>query len=212
MKEKRAYSNFKEQFEPGLIQELEEKGKVMHAKSGDVVLDFGQLIRSIPILISGSVKISRIDEEGKELFLYYVNPKEGCAMTFTCCMEQHPSEIRAVVEEDIEFWVVPVELMDRWMMTFPSWKTFVMKTIRTRFQEMLKAIDQLAFQKLDERLVAYLKEKSVHTGSALINLSHEQIANDLATSRVVVSRLLKRLEQERKLLLYRNQIKLLREL
>ena len=98
------------------------------------------------------------------------------------------------------------------MMKYSTWKSFVMKTIRTRFNELLKSIDQIAFQKLDERLIYYLKQKSKTTGSSLINLSHEQIANELATSRVVISRLLKKLENDKKLLLYRNQIKILREM
>jgi CRP/FNR family transcriptional regulator len=102
--------------------------------------------------------------------------------------------------------------MDEWLVKYPSWKSFVMKTIRYRFHELLNMVDQIAFQKLDDRLVYYLKEKSKATGSQLLNLSHEQIANDLATSRVVISRLLKKLENDKKLLLYRNQVRLLKEL
>ena len=108
--------------------------------------------------------------------------------------------------------VIPVSYMDEWLVKYPTWKSFVMKTIRFRFHEMLNVIDQIAFQKLDERLVHYLKEKSRVTGSTLINLSHEQIASELATTRVVISRLLKVLENNNKVLLYRNQIKLLRDL
>ena len=133
-------------------------------------------------------------------------------MTFTCCMEHHASEIKAVAEEDVEFLAIPIEVMDEWLVKFSTWKSFVMKTIRTRFNEMLKTIDQIAFQKLDERLISYLKEKSRISGSTLVNLSHEQIAGELATSRVVISRLLKKLENDGKVLLYRNQIKLLKEL
>jgi len=133
-------------------------------------------------------------------------------MTFTCCMQQRTSEIRAVAEEDVEMLAIPVATMDEWMTKYPTWKSFVMRSVQNRFHELLKTIDQIAFQKLDERLVSYLKEKSKTTGSTLINLSHEQIANEMATSRVVVSRLLKKLETDKKLLLYRNQIKLLKEL
>ena len=107
---------------------------------------------------------------------------------------------------------IPINFMDEWLVKYPTWKSFVMKTIRNRFHEMLNVIDQIAFQKLDERLVYYLKEKSKVTGSTLINLSHEQIASELATTRVVISRLLKALENDKKVLLYRNQIKLLRDL
>ena len=127
-------------------------------------------------------------------------------------MERYPSEIRAIAENDVDFLAVPISLMDQWMVKYPTWKSFVMKTIRSRFNELLKTIDQIAFQKLDERLIYYLKERSRATGSSVLNLSHEQIANDLASSREVVSRLLKKLENDKKLLLYRNQIKLLKDL
>ncbi|HMY24668.1 MAG: Crp/Fnr family transcriptional regulator [Chitinophagales bacterium] len=203
---------FKEIFEPKLIKELTEKAKPISAKAGDIILDFGETVRQIPIILSGSVKVSRIDEEGKELLLYYVNPKESCAMTFTCCMQQYPSEIKAVAEEDVEMLAIPIAVMDQWLVKYPSWKSFVMKTIHHRFNELLKAIDQIAFQKLDDRLISYLKEKSKATKSTLINLSHQQISEELATSRVVISRLLKKLENEKKILLYRNQIKLLKDL
>lgn len=203
---------FKQIFEPELLKEFEQKAKPLSVKANDTILDIGQTVRVIPIVLSGTLKISRIDEDGHELLLYYVSPKESCAMTFTCCMQQFPSEVKAVAEEDTEVLAIPISLMDEWMMKYPTWKSFVMKTIRTRFNELLKTIDQIAFQKLDERLIHYLKEKSKATGSSLVNLSHEQIANELATSRVVISRLLKKLENEKKLLLYRNQIKLLREL
>ena len=204
--------HFKSLFEPDLVRSIEKHAKLVAIKAGDVILDIGQIVRTMPIILSGSVKVSRIDEEGKELLLYYVNPNESCAMTFTCCMQQYPSEIKAVAEEDVEMLVIPVSLMDEWLVKYPTWKSFVMKTIRFRFHEMLNVIDQIAFKKLDERLVYYLKEKSKVTGSTLINLSHEQIASELATTRVVISRLLKVLENNNKVLLYRNQIKLLKDL
>ena len=127
-------------------------------------------------------------------------------------MQQHASEIKAVAEEDVEMLSIPVSIMDEWMARYPSWKSFVMRTVQNRFHELLKTIDQIAFQKLDERLINYLKEKSRTTGSSLLNISHEQIAKELASSREVISRLLKKLETDKKLLLYRNQIKLLKEM
>lgn len=200
---------FEHIFEPDLLAEFKEKAKIVSVKYGDVILDFGQTVRVIPIVLSGTLKISRLDDVGKELLLYYVSAKESCAMTFTCCMQQFPSEIKATADEDTEFLALPITAMDEWMMKYPTWKSFVMTTIRSRFNELLRAIDQLAFQKLDERLIFYLKEKSKATDSLLINLSHEQIANEMASSREVISRLLKGLENQQKLLLYRNQIKLL---
>jgi len=203
---------FKTLFEPELVKALDKHSRIREMKAGETILDIGQTVREMPIILSGTVKVSRIDEDGKELLLYYVNPNESCAMTFTCCMQQYPSEIKAVAEEDVTMLAIPISFMDEWLVKYPTWKSFVMKTIRNRFHEMLNVIDQIAFQKLDERLVYYLKEKSKVTGSTLINLSHEQIASELATTRVVISRLLKALENDKKVLLYRNQIKLLRDL
>lgn len=203
---------FRHTFEPELLREIEQKGKIVSVKEGDVILDIGQTVRLIPLLVKGILKITRVDDAGKELLLYYVHANESCAMTFTCCMQQYPSEIKATAETDVEYISIPIEVMDEWLAKFPTWKSFVMRTIRNRFNELLQAIDQLAFQKLDERLVHYLKEKSKATGSTLINLSHEEIAAEMASSREVISRLLKKLENDKKVLLYRNQIKLMREL
>jgi CRP/FNR family transcriptional regulator len=203
---------FKLVFEPELLDIIEKTGQIITVKSGDTIMDIGQIVRTMPLIISGTVKVSRIDEEGRELLLYYVNSNESCAMTFTCCMQHQPSEIKAVAEEEVTLIALPVSVMDDWLIKYPSWKNFVMNTIRNRFNELLKAIDQIAFQNMDQRLIHYLKEKSKATGSTLINLSHEQIAQELATSRVVISRLLKKLENDKKLLLYRNQIKLLRDM
>lgn len=204
--------NFEALFEQELVNEIYDNAQSMSVPAGGTILDYGQTIRQMPIITKGSVKVMREDEEGHELLLYYVNANESCAMTFTCCMEHSVSEIKAVAEDDVEFLAVPVRLMDNWLVKYPSWKNFVMRTIKVRFNELLNTIDHIAFQKLDERLVDYLKLKAKTTGSTLLNLSHQEIANDLASSRVVISRLLKKLENDKRLLLYRNQIKLLKEM
>jgi len=200
---------FKNVFEPELIKEFEEKVKIVDVKQGEKVISVGQTVRVIPFLLNGTLKVSRLDDKLNEIFLYYLNAMEGCAMTFTCCMQQFPSEVQAVAEEDVTYLAIPISVMDEWIVKYPTWKSFVMRSIRSRFNELMHAIDQLAFQKLDERLVNYLKEKSKLTGSTVLNLSHIEIANDLASSREVISRLLKKLELDGRLLLYRNQIKLL---
>lgn len=199
-------------FEPALLEELEKKAVYSHIAAGEKLIHIGQLVRQVPIVLSGSLKISRVDEEGKELLLYYLNPLESCAMSFTCCMQQYPSEVEAVAEEDSDLLLLPTGVMDEWLVKYPTWKSFVMRTIHGRFHELLKTVDQIAFQQLDERLIHYLKEKARITGSPLLNLSHEQIATELATSRVVVSRLLKKLENQKKLLLYRNQLRLMSDM
>jgi len=203
--------SLKKLFEPALIQLLIEKGKIQKFREGETIIDPGQSIKVMPIVLEGSVKVSRLDEDGRELLLYYLEPRESCAMTFTCCMQHHTSEIKAVAEEDVEILAVPISVMDEWLAKFSTWKTFVMNTIHARFNELLRSIDQIAFQKLDERLITYLREKTKTSGSALINLSHQQIADELATSRVVISRLLKKLERDGQVLLFRNQVKLLGE-
>jgi CRP/FNR family transcriptional regulator len=199
-------------FEPELLQEIEKKASYTSLKAGTRLISFGQLVRQIPIVLSGTLKISRVDEDGHELLLYYLEPGEGCALSVTCCMQQLPSEIEAVAEEDCELLMLPITVMDEWLMKYPTWKSFVLRMIRTRFHELMKTVDQIAFQQLDERLIHYLREKQRVGGSPLLNLSHEEIANDLATSRVVVSRLLKKLENQKKILLYRNQIRLMGEM
>lgn len=205
-------NKFSSVFEPELLAELETKSMVMQVNGGETMLNPGQTIRAVPIVLSGTFKVSRINEEGQELLLYYVKEGESCAMTFTCCMMAHTSVIKGSAEEDSELLCIPVDVMDEWMMRYRTWKRFVMTTILNRFTEVLKSIDEVAFKKLDDRLVHYLREKSKATGSSLVNLSHQQIAGELNTNRVVISRLLKKLELDKKLLLYRNQIKLLKDM
>ena len=199
-------------FEASLLAELEAKSMLMEVKSGDTMLNMGQTIRAVPLLVSGAVKVSRINDEGQELLLYYVKEGESCAMTFNCCMLSQTSMIKGVAEEDTVLLCIPVALMDEWMTKYPSWKKYVMTTILNRFSEMIRCIDEVAFKKLDERLISYLKEKSRIAGSSVLNLTHQQIGEELGTNRVVISRLLKKLETDKKLLIYNKQIKLLRDL
>lgn len=200
---------FKTVFEQELIEEINLLSERASFSTGEVIMDYGQIVRQMPLITKGSVKISRQDEDGHELFLYYINEHETCAMTFTCCMMRNASEIKAVAEDDVEMLLLPIDVMDKWMMKYTTWKSFIMRTIMMRFNELLKTIDQIAFQQLDERLIHYLIEKSKINHSSVITLSHQTIADDLASSRVVISRLLKKLENDNQIILYRNQIKLL---
>lgn len=204
-------AKFSDLFEPALLAELELNSMLMEVKAGDVMLNIGQTIRAVPLLVSGTVKVSRINDEGQELLLYYVKESESCAMTFNCCMLSQTSMIKGTAEEDSVLLCVPVNLMEAWMVKYPLWKKFVMTTILNRFTEMIKCIDEVAFKKMDDRLINYLKEKSNITGSSVLNLTHQQIGDELGTNRVVISRLLKRLENDKKLLIYNKQIKLLKD-
>jgi CRP/FNR family transcriptional regulator len=207
------YSNiFSSVFEPDLLAELEAKSILMKVSGGETVMRIGSPVRAVPLVISGIVKVSRINEEGQEILLYYVRKGETCAMSFTCWMTTQVSSIEGVAEEDSVLLGIPGRVVDEWLLKYPGWKRFVMTTILDGFTEVIKSIDDIAFKKMDDRLIIYLKEKSKATGSALINLTHKQIGDELGTNRVVVSRLLKKLENDNRLLLYRNQIKLLRDL
>jgi CRP/FNR family transcriptional regulator, anaerobic regulatory protein len=199
-------------FEPDLLAELEAKSMLMQVSSGETIMRIGSPVRSVPLVISGIVKVSRVNDEGQEILLYYVRSGETCAMSFTCWMTTQISSIAGIAEEDTVLLAIPGKVVDEWLLKYPSWKKFVMTTILDGFTVVIKSIDDIAFKKMDDRLTNYLKEKSKATRSSLINLTHKQIGDELGTNRVVVSRLLKKLENDNKLLLYRNQIKLLRDL
>ncbi|HEU5053049.1 MAG TPA: Crp/Fnr family transcriptional regulator [Hanamia sp.] len=185
---------------------------VLEMNSGQTMLKVGSPITVVPIVLSGILKVTRINEDGQEMLLYYVREGEGCAMTFACGMMGQSSLVKGSGEEEGSLLCVPVTVMDDWMTNYYSWKKFVLSTILNEFMEVIKSVDEVSFKKMDDRLVTFLKEKSKIGSSSLINISHQQIANELGTNRVVISRLLKKLENEKKLLLYRNQIKLLRSL
>jgi CRP/FNR family transcriptional regulator len=160
-------------------------------------------------VIKGTIKVLRMDENGKELLLYYLSNNESCSMAYSCCVEAKKSEVKAIAEDDVELMAIPHSKLDEWLCKYPSWKNYIMRSFNERFLELLRSIESIAFHKLDERLIAYLKEKQRLSGSAVIKASHYLIADELATSRVVVSRLLKQLENDGRILLYRNEIKLL---
>jgi CRP/FNR family transcriptional regulator, anaerobic regulatory protein len=206
------YSIFSPVFESALMSELEAKSMLMKVSGGETIIRIGSPVRAVPLVISGIVKVSRVNDEGQEILLYYVKRGETCAMSFTCWMTSQVSSIEGVAEEDSVLLAIPGKVVDEWLLKYPTWKKFVMTTILDGFTVVIKSIDDIAFKKMDDRLIIYLKEKSEATGSSLINLTHQQIGDELGTNRVVVSRLLKKLENDNKLLLYRNQIKLLRDL
>ncbi len=196
-------------FEPKLIQEIREFGDLQSFKEGDLIMDYGKYIRMMPIVLKGTVKVYRLDENNNEILLYYLSSNDSCSMAYSCCVEAKKSEVKAIAEDDVELIAIPHEKLDNWLCAYPSWKNYIMRSFNERFIELLKSIESIAFHKLDERLVAYLKEKQRLSGSSVIKASHYLIADELATSRVVISRLLKQLENDKKIILYRNEIKLL---
>jgi CRP/FNR family transcriptional regulator len=196
-------------FEPQLIQEIQQFGIFQTFKEGDLIMDYGKYVRMMPIVLKGTVKVYRLDEKKNEILLYYLSSNESCSMAYSCCLEAKKSEVKAIAEDNVELIAIPHVKLDDWLCAYPSWKNYIMRSFNERFIELLKSIESIAFHKLDERLIGYLKEKQRLSGSSVIKASHGLIADELATSRVVISRLLKQLENDKKIILYRNEIKLL---
>ncbi len=200
---------FDSTFESALIKEMHQFGEVKHFAEGDLIMDYGKYIRMMPIIVKGTIKVFRMDETGNEILLYYLSSNESCSMAYSCCMEAKKSEVKAIAEDDVELIAIPHLKLEEWLCKYPSWKSYIMRSFNERFLELLKSIESIAFHKLDERLISYLKEKQRLSGSSVIKASHYLIADELHTSRVVISRLLKHLENDKKIILYRNEIKLL---
>ena len=195
--------------EKSLQDEIASVGKVVTFKNGDIILDIGSYIKSMPLIISGLIKAVREDSEGNEIFLYYLDGGETCSMSFTCCLMNKKSEIRTIAEEDTLLIAIPSKYMDEWMSKYASWRNWVMKSYELRMKELLKTIDSIAFQKMDERLLAYLQNKAEKLHSKILHTTPQEIAYDLNASREAVSRLLKQLENDRYVVLGRNKIEIL---
>lgn len=196
-------------FEDELLQEINKVGILKTVSEGDMLMDIGQELMAMPLLINGAIKILREDENGNELILYFIEQGDTCAMTINCCMGQVKSKIRAVAEVDTQLIMVPIKKMGEWMGKYQTWQHFILQSYHDRMMEMFETIDSIAFLKMDERLIKFLRDKAKVNHNDIINTTHLDIANDLHTSRVVISRLLKKLENSNKIELQRNYIKVL---
>ena len=186
-----------------------EVGKLMNVKADEIILDVGSYIKTVPLVAEGSINVFREDKEGNELLLYYVNERNTCAMSLTCCLSYSQSKIRAVAEEDTVLITIPVLQVEEWMQKYTSWKNFVMQTYSVRFEELLNTIDMVAFQNMDKRLIHFLKEKEKIQNSPILQIKHQDIALALNSSREAISRLLKKMERLEMVKLHRNRIELL---
>ena len=192
-------------FEKDLAEFLSRVGQIKVFEEGEMLMKTGQFFKSAVLIIHGHVKLYREGEEGNEFFMYYLDPGEACALSMICATRNQASSIMAIADEDTEVVLIPIQFMDTLMRDYRSWYYFVLETYRNRFEELLSVIDNIAFKNMDERLVWYLKRHAEISGNSL-NIKHQQIANDLNTSREVVSRLLKKMEKEGLLTLNRNLI------
>jgi len=192
----RLESHFDALFEAKLINEICKNGTLRKFRTDEVLVDRGMLITHMPLVISGSIKILTEDAQGDELLLYYLELGETCAVTLNCCTRKSKSTVRAVAEIDSEILFIPVDKMDEWMVKYKSWRTYVLDSFNERLSEMVQAIDNVVFHSLEDRLKMYLRDKVLITKKSILKISHQDIANDLYASRVAVSRIMKKLENE----------------
>ncbi|WP_224996193.1 Crp/Fnr family transcriptional regulator [Cesiribacter sp. SM1] len=192
--------------DPQLLDAIQQHAKIMEFGAGEVIIAPGQYIKMVPVVLEGSIKVLRTDEEGHELFLYYIQSGETCAVSLSCCSVMNPSEVKAVAEENTSILAVPARKHEEWTDEFRQWKDFVALTYQKRFQAMFRAIDDIAFRKMDERLLRYLSVKTRQSKSNELSMTHQEIASELGTSREVISRLLKQLENRKLVELGRNVV------
>ncbi|MEK9750373.1 MAG: Crp/Fnr family transcriptional regulator [Flavobacteriaceae bacterium] len=202
-------ATYGEIFESALLQEINQFGTFREIEAGSEIIRSGEYIKSIPLLLTGAIKVLREYDNGEELLLYYVEEGNTCSMSMSCCVEQRKSHIRAVAELDTLLIMIPVQKMEEWLGRYQSWRTFVFSNYQNRIEEVLESLEKVAFERLDERLEDYLKEKSRINSENSVYQTHKEIAEELHSSRVVISRLLKKLEQVGSIKLHRNHIEII---
>lgn len=195
-------------FEKDLIESILTHGTLVTLKKGDLLINAGQTITTIPLVLNGIIKISREDENADEIVLYFLEKGDTCAVSLNC-LNSKESIVKGIADVDTDIITIPVEKASQWICKYNSWKEFVLNSNNNRLEEMIEVIDTLAFMNMDERIHKYLTDQAKITNSSAINITHSKIAQDLNTSRVVVSRLLKQLEKQKRIVLYRSKIQLI---
>ena len=197
--------------EDGLYNEIVKHGTIKEVNAGETLLRVGQTIRSTMLILKGVVKLYREDDEGKEFFIYHLDAGQACSLSMVCAAKHETSEVLAKALTDATVLAIPLEFMDQWMSKYKSWYQFVITSYRNRFEELLTTIDAIAFSNMDERLEDYLKKQVKKLGTNL-KMTHQEIANDLNSSREVVSRLLKKMEAKAWLVIHRNSIEWIKKI
>lgn len=196
------------QFTQRLENEMERFGQVRKFIAGSVILSEAAYIQAIPIVLKGSLRVMRTDEDGREILLYYIQPGESCIMSFLGGLHQETSKVRAVVEEDAEVLFVPVEKTSAWLKEFPEWTDYIFRLYHKRFEELLEVVNGIVFKRLDERILQLLRQKAEILKSKEIKITHQQLAQEIGSTREVISRIVKSMEQGGLLELSRNKITL----
>jgi CRP/FNR family transcriptional regulator, anaerobic regulatory protein len=196
-------------FDEELKNLIEQHGVLKHFEAGEQIMRTGQFFKSTILVARGRIKVYREGGDGNEFFMYYLEPGTACALSMICAAKNESSQVMAIAIEDTTVIALPISLMDELMRNYKSWYYFVLETYRKRFDEILNVVDNIAFKSMDERLEFYLKNQAKALGKLDLNITHQEIANDLNSSREVISRLLKKMEFNGLVKLDRNQIKLL---
>ncbi|WP_457618097.1 Crp/Fnr family transcriptional regulator [Lutibacter sp.] len=193
-------------FEKELIEEIVSSGIYRNIQSGGILIDIGDNMTHVPLILNGAVKIIREDNDGHEIALYFLKKGDTCAISFVNCIHRAKSMFRGITEKETEGIFIPVEKVDDWLKKYETWRHFIIDSYHMRLIEMVESIDTLAFTKLDNRLHKFLTDKIKIMKTNTLIITHQEIADDINTSRVVVSRLLKQLENEGKIKIRRNRI------
>jgi CRP/FNR family transcriptional regulator len=191
---------------PLIAEKIAQYGFTKTFKEDDVILDENSYVKAIPIVTKGSVRVMRTDEEDREILLYYIKAGESCIMSFLGGLHNETSKVRAVAEDDTEILFIPIDKVSLLIREFPQWLDYIFRLYHKRFEDLLEVVNAIAFKKLDERLLNFIQKKCELTQNKSIQITHEQLANELGTARVVVSRLLKQMENEGLVILGRNKI------
>lgn len=206
---RKLYHNYSELFENELIQEIIEVGFLKKVETGDLLVDIGEELTHIPLIIDGVVNIIRKDKHGYELSVYYLEPGDTCAISFANCINKKKSIFRGVAETPVEAVCIPVNLVDEWLVKYKTWRYFIIDSYHFRLLEMVETIDSLAFLKMEKRIWKYLTEKVKIANNIDLEITHQKIAEDLNSTRVVITRIIKKLHDEDKIFSTRNKVKLL---
>ncbi len=196
-------------FEDALINSINTNALLKNIKNEEVLIHTGQNIRSSVLVLTGLLKVYREDEDGNEFFMYYIQPGEACALTMICVMKQETSKLLVKGVADSEILLIPLMCMETWMAEYKTWYKFVIETYKARFEDLLLTVDQIAFRNMDERIEFYLKKHQHVLQSNLIPITHQEIANELNSSREVISRLMKKMAERGKIKIHRNNVELL---
>jgi CRP/FNR family transcriptional regulator len=193
---------------PRIREKLADIGFTKTFSEGEIIVNENAYVRAIPIVTNGSIKVMRTDEDGREILLYYIKAGESCIMSFLGGLHQDTSKVNAIAEETTEIFFIPIDKVGLLIKEFPEWLDYIFRLYHQRFEELLEVVNAIAFKKLDERLLDLMKKKCAITQAKTLHITHEQLANELGTARVVVSRLMKQMEVEGLVTLGRNKITL----